>query len=204
MEIEACGGDLPGEAEVADALGKLDPVWDELYPGEQHRVVHLLVKEVRVSTDGLLIRLRTNGLRAIVAELDDGQKRPADASGETIDIQVPMEFKVRGGRKEIILPPDAHTTHDVGPQRPLVVALARGFKWQEMLDTGEAGSIAELAGKYDVDRSYVSRILNLTALAPDIVEAILAGNEPSGMSLGTLRRGVLLGWEEQRQEWLNQ
>ncbi len=53
MEIEACGGDLPGEAEVTDALGKLDPVWDELYPGEQQRVVQLLVKEVCVSTDGL-------------------------------------------------------------------------------------------------------------------------------------------------------
>ena len=197
MKIEACGGDLPGEAEVADALGKLDPVCDELYPGEQQRVVQLLVKEVRVSTDGLLIRLRTNGLRSLVAELDDGQKRPADAGGDTIDIQVPMEFKVRGGRKEIILPPDAHTTPDVGPQRPLVVALARAYRWQELLDTGEAGSIAELARKYDVDRSYVSRILNLTALAPDIVEAILAGNEPSGLSLAMLRMTVPFRWDEQ-------
>ena len=111
----------------------------ELFPGEQQRVVQLLVKEVRVSTDGLTIRLRTNGLRCIVAELEDGQKRSADAGGETIDVHVPMEFKVRGGRKEIILPPDAHTTPDVGPQRPLVVALARAFRWQEMLDTGEAG-----------------------------------------------------------------
>ena len=183
---------------MADALGKLDPVWDELYPGEQQRVVQLLVKEVRVSTDGLLIRLRTNGLRSLVVELADGQKRPADAGGETIDIQVPMEFKIRGGRKEIILPPDAHTTPDVGPQRPLVLALARVFRWQEMLDTGEVGSLAELAHKHDVDRSYVGRMLKLTSLAPDIVEAILAGNEPSGLSLGTLREGVPLGWEQQR------
>ena len=47
-------------------------------PGEQQRVVQLLVKEFRVSTDGLLIRLRTNGLRCIVAELEDGQKRSAE------------------------------------------------------------------------------------------------------------------------------
>ena len=203
MEIEACG-DLPGEAEVTDALGKLDPVWDELYPGEQQRVVQLLVKEVRVSTDGLLIRLRTNGLRSLVAELDGGQKRPADAGGETIDIQVPMEFRVRGGRKEIILPPDAHTTPDVGPQRPLVVALARAYQWQEMLDTGEAGSIAELARKCGVDRSYVGRILKLTSLSPGIVEVILAGHEPSGLSLGTLRGGLPVRWDEQRQRWHNQ
>ncbi len=68
-----------------------------------------------------------------------------------------------------------------------------------MLDTGEVGSIGELARKFDVDRSYVSRILNLAALAPDIVEAILAGDEPSGMSVATLRQGVPLWWEEQRE-----
>ena len=58
-------------------------------------MVQLLVKEVRVSTDGLTVRLRTNGLRCIVAELEDGQKRSAYAGGETIDVHVPMEFKVR-------------------------------------------------------------------------------------------------------------
>ena len=156
------------------------------------------VLRARVSIDGLTIRLRTNGPRCIVAELEDGRKRSADAGGETIDVHVPMEFKVRGGRKEIILPPDANTTPNVGPQRPLVIALARAFRWQEMLDTGEAGSTADLARKYDVDRSYVSRILQLTSLAPDIVEAILAGNEPSGLSLGTLRQGVPLRWDEQQ------
>ena len=133
-----------------------------------------------------------------MAELEDGQKRSADAGGETIDVHMPMEFKVRGGRKEIILPPDANTTPNVGPQRPLVVALARAYRWQEMLDTGEAGSIDELARKYDVDRSYVGRILKLTSLAPDIAETILAGNEPSGLSLGTLRGGVPVRWGEQR------
>ena len=60
--------------------------------------------------------------------------------------------------------------------------------WREMLDTGQVGSIAELARTYDVDRSYVSRVLQLTALAPEIAEAILAGKEPSGLSLAGLRR----------------
>ena len=174
------------------------------YPGEEQRVIQLPVKEVRVSADGLMIRLPTNRLRSLVGELDDGQKRPADAGGETIEVHVPMEFKVRGGRKKIILPPDANTTPDVGPQRPLVVALARAFRWQELLDTGQAGCIAELARKYDVDRSYIGQILKLTSLAPDIVEAILAGNEPSGLSLGTLRGGVPMAWDKQREGWLKQ
>jgi len=109
-----------------------------------------------------------------------------------------MEFKARGGRKKIILPPDANTTPNVGPQRPLVVALARAFRWQELLDTGETGSIDELARKYDVDRSYVSRILKLTSLAPDIIEAILRGDEPEGISLTKLRKNLPVRWDLQR------
>lgn len=73
-----------------------------------------------------------------------------------------------------------------------------------MLDSGAAGSLDELAERYDVDRSYLGRTLKLTSLAPDIVEATLAGNEPSGMSLACLRKGMPLWWEQQRQRWLNQ
>ena len=70
-----------------------------------------------------------------------------------------------------------------------------------MLDAGQAGSIAELAQTYDVDRSYVSRILRLTSLAPDIVEAILRGDEPDGISLEKLRKNLPVSWQEQRLRW---
>ena len=61
-----------------------------------------------------------------------------------------------------------------------MTALARARRWQEMLDAGEVASVTELADGLDVDRSYASRILRLNLLAPDIVEAILAGRDPSG------------------------
>jgi len=57
------------EAEVREALEGLDPVWDELFPAEQARIVHLLVERVDVSTDGIAIRLRTAGLARVVADL---------------------------------------------------------------------------------------------------------------------------------------
>ena len=46
-----------------------------------------------------------------------------------------MTFKVRRGRKEVILPRDAHALPDVDPRRPIVVALVGACKWQEMLDS---------------------------------------------------------------------
>lgn len=68
-----------------------------------------------------------------------------------------------------------------------------------MLDSGEAGSLDELATKYDVGHSYVGRILRLPTLAPDIIKAILAGNEPNGLSLTRLRDDLPLRWNDQRQ-----
>lgn len=71
------------------------------------------------------------------------------------------------------------------PQRPLVVALAKAFKWQKMMESGEVGSIKELARRNHINPSYIARILRLATLAPDIVEAILDGREPSGPVSGT-------------------
>jgi len=118
--------------------------------------------------------------------------------GQTVDVRVPMEFKTRSGRKEIILPPGAATTADVGPRSPLVVALARAYRWQRMIDTGEVKSLDALASANGVNRSYIGRILNLAGMAPDIIQAILQGREPSGLSLQTLTRDLPAQWGQQR------
>jgi len=60
----------------------------------------------------------------------------------------------------------------------------------------------DLAEHYDVDRSYVSRIIKLAVLAPDIVEAILRGDEPNGISLRKLQKNLPTRWDEQRKRWL--
>jgi hypothetical protein len=57
------------ETDVREALERLDPLWDELFPAEQARIVHLLVERVDVGLDGLDIRLRTEGLTSLVADL---------------------------------------------------------------------------------------------------------------------------------------
>ncbi len=140
--LEAVNSDGPGEDDVSQALQGLDPLWDELFPAEKERIVKLLVQEVGVSRDGLLIRLRLNGLNSLVGELaGDGLAVPA-RDGQTLDIRVPMAFKVRGGRKEILLPPDAEAEPQAQPNGPLAVALAKAFKWENMLETGQVESVS--------------------------------------------------------------
>ena len=71
------------EREVIEALQSLDPVWEELFPGEQARIVQLLVDSVEVKPDGLDVRVRANGLRSLVTELNgtvaEAQERSAEA-----------------------------------------------------------------------------------------------------------------------------
>ena len=57
------------EADVREALERLEPLWDELFPAEQARIVQLLVERVDISTEGADIRLRTEGLTHLVADL---------------------------------------------------------------------------------------------------------------------------------------
>ncbi|MEP9400128.1 recombinase family protein [Mesorhizobium sp. KR2-14] len=57
------------EADVREALDALDPIWDELFPAEQARIVQLLVERVDLAAHGVAIRLRTQGLASLVADL---------------------------------------------------------------------------------------------------------------------------------------
>ena len=81
----------------------------------------------------------------------------------------------------------------------LVKALARAFRWRRMLETGRYATIDELAAAEKINDSYVSRVLRLTLLAPDMVEATLDGRQPEGMTLPELMKGVAVEWEGQRQ-----
>ena len=76
-------------------------------------------------------------------------------------------------------------------------ALARGFRWRKLLDTGVYGTIEEIAAKEKINSSYVSRLLRMTLLAPDIVEAILDGRQPTEMTLAVLMGPFPVSWSEQ-------
>ena len=66
------------EGEVRDVLLRLDPLWDELFPAEQARIVQLLVARVEVGLDGAEIRLRVDGLAHLVRDLATvGDRRAA-------------------------------------------------------------------------------------------------------------------------------
>jgi len=122
--------------------------------------------------------------------------------GNAIVIDIPMALRHRGGRKEIVLPPGVAPVAEsaAGEEAPTApaLALARAFRWQEMIESGQVESNSDLARKLKLDQSYIARTIRLTSLAPELVEAILDGQEPEGLSLRCLRRDLPLHWDEQR------
>jgi hypothetical protein len=105
--------------------------------------------------------------------------------GKTITVRIPMIWKHRGGRKVIIAPDgsDAWAPAKPRPDERLIRALARAHRWKRMLEEGRYESAGELAEAESFTRSFVNRMMRLTLLAPDIVEAILDGRQLKGMQL---------------------
>ena len=79
----------------------------------------------------------------------------------------------------------------------LLKALARGFRWRKLLETGHFATIEEIAEAENINPSYVSRVLRMTLLAPDIVEAILAGRQPGGLTMARAMQPLPLAWKRQ-------
>jgi hypothetical protein len=125
--------------------------------------------------------------------------------GRYVDVFVPIAFKRFGGRKVIVSPDGAPALPErsKAADTTLTKALARAWRWQKLLDDGVYGSLAEISDKEGINRSYLSRTIRLSLLAPDIVEAILDGTQPATLRLADLEAPFSVDWQEQRVAFFN-
>ena len=119
-------------------------------------------------------------------------------AAQMLTVRVPLAVRKRGGRKLVVTPGNTINRGATGADSTLVKALARAFRWRRMMEAGRFATLNELAAAEKIKSSYVSRLLRLTLLAPDIVEAILDGRQPSGMTLPVLMEPFPVEWEGQR------
>ena len=114
---------------------------------------------------------------------------------ETVTLHVPFRIVRRGGRKEMQLPDGV--PHQRRTDSTLVKALARAFRWKRLLESGEFATITELAEHEGIAPSYMTRVLRLTLLAPNIVAAILDGKHGPAVTLARLMEPLSLEWAAQ-------
>src|SRR5437899_9638781 len=96
--------------------------------------------------------------------------------GHSLTVHIPVTFQQRAGRKQI-LTPSGSAPWSPAPRvdTALLKAIVRAYRWREMLESGKYSCAADLAKAEKVNASYLSRILRLTLLAPEIVDAITSG-----------------------------
>jgi hypothetical protein len=118
---------------------------------------------------------------------------------ETVVVSVPVRFYRRNGRQMILAESiESDSIEAAVPNNALLTALAKAYAWQEQLESGQFEDLEDIAKEQGVDRSYVGRMLQLTSLAPDIVESILSGQAFADISLRDFRKGIPVSWDEQR------
>ena len=144
---------------MREALQRLDPLWNELFPAEQSRIIQFLVERVDVNLDGVDIRLRTEGLTNLTAELDAvrPERKAADGKAEVQarrsnhHVRVPISIRKRGGRKFVLAPNGTRTDpHELLCQQTdnaMVKAIARAFRCAGMVESGRYGTVVEIADK---------------------------------------------------------
>lgn len=114
----------------------------------------------------------------------------------TITVHVPLRFTVRGGRKTIVIGQASHEAPKTRFDNSIAKALARAYRWKQKLDDGTYATMVELAKAERINESYVTRLIRLNLLAPDIVEAALDGRTP--LTVQILTEPISSVWMEQR------
>jgi hypothetical protein len=130
-------------------------------------------------------------------------KPSPNGDGRAVTVRVPISIRRRGGRKLVLAPGGAEVTAAAITRHvdnAMVKAIARAFRWRDMLESGKYATIREIAAAEKINETYVGRVLRLTLLAPDIVDAILNGRQLAGLQLDGLMKRFPVGWREQRAE----
>jgi len=119
--------------------------------------------------------------------------------GGSLTVRMPLTFPKHGGRKRVVAPDGSEgwTAPRQHVDTTVLKALARAHRWQRMLESGAFANVSDLATAERINASYLSRVLRLTLLAPEIVEAILDGRQPAEITLALLMKPFPVEWERQ-------
>ncbi len=148
-------------------------------------LIDRFIRRVDLRQDGVCLTLSLASL--LVPEVED----------LTIIRDIPMRMKRRGIEMRLII----NGTGPVRVDQPLLKTIVRAHKWFNDLVSGRVHNMAEIASMEGVDNCYVSRVVNLAFLAPDIIESIISGHQPADLNVEKLmkRTDLPLDWVQQRQ-----
>ena len=119
-----------------------------------------------------------------------------------IDRLSPLKFRQRGGRRSVI--PAAESSLEEQTKKttinsPLINAVAQAFYWAKLIDMGVAASGSDVAEREGLEASTVNERLRLSLLSPEIIESVLNGTQPKGLTVQWLNRNSFpADWKKQK------
>lgn len=115
-------------------------------------------------------------------------------------ISLPVSFSQKSGRRWMIVPPSGDKPVSKAPKQDdaLLKALIRAHKWAQALEAGRITCLDQIAREQNINGSYISRIIRLNLLAPDIKTMILDGRQPQTMRLADMLKSFPDEWQAQR------
>jgi site-specific DNA recombinase len=170
---------------------------------KQIEVLRTVVTRVIYSRDAVELTLSGDELRRVIGlpgqrpwqEGPNANYRPGREASFTV--KTPLIYRRRGVQMKLVIPGKQRTP---APDRPLVTAIVRARDWADRLMTGQCQTMAEIAEEEGLSIQYVSQVMPLAFLAPSIVEAILAGDQPPELTANALiwRHELPVRWQEQQ------
>lgn len=119
----------------------------------------------------------------------------------SITVFVPFTFKHKAGRKMIMTASQPPMKYAEPKERSsLVNGVLRAYKWLDLLESGQVKTAKEIAKKEKLYHTYISTLLKVTILAPDIIEAILNGTQPPHLTLDDCTKPMPRDWASQRRQ----
>ncbi len=205
------GPDAPAREQqrLLSAADDLAARWPTLTSHELHPLLASTITSITIRAEEIDIYLSRVGLRAALlggssslAAAGKGSCEPSDSARfEAVAITVPARLKSCSGELRLVVPPGPLGETPPRPNKALIKALGRGWAWKERVFNGSGSPLRMIAEEEGLTGRYVSRLIRLTFLAPDIVEAILGGRQPADLELQRMLANLPLSWAEQRRRY---
>jgi site-specific DNA recombinase len=190
-----------GQERVLRGAADLAGRWHGLEPAAQTSALRALLRRVELHPERLDLRIDPQGLGRVLAGQGavTGTPRPSDDTRHAEPISISVAARLRRSGKEAALVVGERGGAQA-PGTPLARLVAKAHRLGAAMASGEVSDLDALARREGVGRTYLIRLLRLVHLAPDIVEAILAGLEPDGLTVNALMKSIQLplAWDEQR------
>jgi site-specific DNA recombinase len=173
--------------------------WDQLTLHEQIRHLKKIVERIELERKVIRIHIRLSAIISLLKP-DYPQRQSAVATSDDLYVSTcPVQLKRCGIETKLVASNGPVTLSHPESTKAIQKALKNALTWNQSLLNGKASTLTELAKKEKVAQRYICDLIKLAYLAPDVMEAIIEGEIPTGLTLDRLKKGYSMDWYKQRQ-----